>query len=86
MFCEISDELVHDAEIRGIDELSAVARLRDETGAMQLLKVKGQGRRWHLEPRRDRAGIQALRTRLDEHPVDAEPVRVRERGHGVDSL
>src|SRR4051812_18566764 len=42
VFGQIPDQVVHDHEIRGIDELAAVALLRDEAGTIQMLQVERQ--------------------------------------------
>jgi hypothetical protein len=74
---EIADKGVHGGKIGGIDELSAQAAMRDETGMLQLLQVKGQRRRRHAEALGDCAGGKPAGSPLDQHAKDPKSVLVR---------
>ena len=85
-FREIADQLVHNRKVRHIDELAAVARLRDQSGVIQVPKMERQRRRRHFQPCGDRAGVQPVGAGFDQHSIDAESVLMRERPERGDGL
>ncbi len=86
VFGQVADQAVHRGVVRRVDELASQSPLGDQTGMQHLLKVKGQGRRRHVEPFGDVAGGKAVSAFFDQQPVDGEPVIVGDSAKCGDNL
>jgi len=72
VFGEISQQLIHVLVLRPVDEVTASPFLRHQTGVGQILEVKGQGRRRHVQPFLDDTGRKAFTSGDDKRPENFE--------------
>src|SRR5258705_2844609 len=75
---QIAYQPVHHGEVGRVDELAALAALRNQPRALKILKVKRQGRGHKTDTLADRACRQSLGAALDQQSIDREPVLVCE--------
>src|SRR6185437_10965393 len=81
---EVGEEAVHLREIGPVDQVPAMALLRDEPGDGQLLQVERERGRRDREVVGDPAGSRAGLTGDHEGTKDPQPVRLRQSGQRLE--
>jgi len=71
---EKPNQRVHAREIRRVDQLAAGTFLVDQTRSLQVLQVKGEGRRSDPKAFGDDAGGQTVRPCLHQQSIDRQPM------------
>lgn len=86
VLCQISDDLVHRLEVRGIDERSAFALIGHKAATLQLRQMKRQRGRRQLQALGYASSSKTFRSGLDEQAIDAKPRFLGDRLEGSDHI
>ena len=73
ILCEEGQQVVHQGEVRAVDEGAALAPAVHDPCTAELLQVEGEGGARDLQSFRHRTGGQALGSGLNQQAEDIEP-------------